>query len=114
VSEWYWYSKAHWHTNKLVDTTKTIERKLQALNGYRCQMILTVDEFLGEARAAGMDETQLAGVDATNYQPLIAAAIRTRDAETGAELGTAYAEAFRYVHLEPPAVLAQVKASATE
>jgi LmbE family N-acetylglucosaminyl deacetylase len=101
VSEWYWYSKAHWQTNRLVDTTGYIERKLRALYAYRSQMVLTIDEFLGEARAASVDETKLAGVDPTQYEPLIEMGIRAIDGQTGAELGTAYAEAFRYERLEP-------------
>lgn len=100
VSEWYWYSKANWQTNKLVDTTGYIERKLQALYAYKSQMVLTIDEFLGEARAAGVGETQLAGIDPTQYEPLIEMGVRAADAKTGAKLGSAYAEAFRYERLE--------------
>jgi len=108
VSEWYWYSKANWQTNKLVDTTDTIERKLQALYAYSSQMVLTVDEFLGEARAAGVDEARLAGIDPTQFEPLIEVGVRAADARTGAKLGCAYAEAFRYVCLEPPEILAEI------
>jgi LmbE family N-acetylglucosaminyl deacetylase len=104
VSEWYWYSKVHWQTNKLVDTTDYIERKLQALYAYKSQMVLTADEFLEEARAAGVDETQLAGIDATQYEPLIEMGIRARDGKTGTELDVTYAEAFRHERLEPPSV----------
>ena len=106
VREWYWYSKANWQTNKLVDTTDYIERKLQALYAYRSQMVLTVDEFLGEARAAGVDEARLAGIDPTQYEPLIEMGVRASDARFGAEMGCAYAEAFRYARLEPhPALM---------
>lgn len=106
VSEWYWYSKAHWETNWLVDTTDFIEHKLQALYAYESQMVLTIDEYLAEARAAGVDEAQLAGIDpTTQYGDLISAAIRAHDAEFGAKLGTKYAEAFRYVGPEVPAIL---------
>ena len=107
VSEWYWYSKANWRTNKLVDITDTIERKLQALYAYSSQMVLTVDESLGEARAAGVDEARAAGIDPTQFEPLIEMGVRAADAKTGAELGCAYAEAFRYVRLEPPEILVE-------
>lgn len=109
VSEWYWYSKAHWETNKRVDTSDYIENKLQALYAYRSQMVLTVDEFLLEARAAGLDEARLAAIDPTDYRPLIEAGIRAIDAKVGAEIGVAYAEAFRYVGPEVPSVLAQME-----
>jgi LmbE family N-acetylglucosaminyl deacetylase len=105
VSEWYWYSKADWQVDKLVDTTDTIERKLRALYAYKSQMVLTVDEFLEAARMAGVDETKLAGMDPTQYEPLIEMGVRAIDAKTGAELGTAYAEGFRYVCVEPPSIL---------
>jgi LmbE family N-acetylglucosaminyl deacetylase len=104
VTEWYWYSKAHWETNKLVDTSDYIERKVQALCAHRSQMVLTVDEFLGEAMAAGIDKSMLSGVDPLEYEPLIEMGIRAVDAQTGSKLGTAYAEAFRYQRVEPPPI----------
>jgi LmbE family N-acetylglucosaminyl deacetylase len=104
VSEWYWYSKSHWETNKRVDISATIERKIQALYAYNCQMVLTVDDLLGEARTLGVDEARLAGIDATRFEPLIDLGVRANDAKLGAELGCDYAEAFRYQTLELPEV----------
>jgi LmbE family N-acetylglucosaminyl deacetylase len=104
VTEWYWYSKAHWETNKRVDITDTIERKLSALYAYDCQMVLTLDDLLISARALGVDEADLAFINPTQYRDLISLGVRARDAEIGAELGTQYAEAFRYVKTELPAV----------
>lgn len=104
VTEWYWYSKAHWETNKRVDITGTIERKIKALYAYKCQMVLTIDDLLGEARAMGVDESRLAGLDATQFEPLIDLGIRANDAKTGAELGCEYAESFRYQIIELPEI----------
>jgi N,N'-diacetylchitobiose non-reducing end deacetylase len=104
VSEWYWYSKAHWETNKQVDTSATIDRKIQALYAYHCQMALTIDDLLGDARAMGVDESQLAGIDATQFKPLIDMGLRVNDAKTGAELGCEYAESFRYQTIELPEI----------
>ena len=104
VSEWYWYSKAHWETNKRVDTTLTIARKISALYAYRCQMVLTIDDLLGEARAMGVDESLLAGIDAENFEPLIDLGLRLNDARAGAELGCEYAESFRYQTIELPGI----------
>jgi len=104
VSEWYWYSKAHWETNKRVDISATIERKIQALYAYNCQMILTIDDLLGVARALGVDEARLAGIDATRFEALIDLGVRANDAKIGAESGCDYAEAFRYQTLELPEV----------
>ncbi len=105
VNEWYWYSKARWQTNKLVDISGYLEHKLEALFGYQCQMVLTIDEFIGEARAAGIDEARLADINPLNYKPLIASAIRARNARLGEEMSVPYAEAFRYDKLEPPPAL---------
>ncbi len=104
VSEWYWYSKAHWETNKRVDISATIERKIQALYAYNCQMVLTIDDILDEARAMGVDESRLNGIEATQFEPLIDLGVRANDAKTGAEAGCEYAEAFRYQTIELPEI----------
>ncbi len=104
VTEWYWYSKAHWETNRRVDIGTTIERKIKALVAYRCQMVLTIDDLLGEARAMGVDESRLAGMDATRFEPLIDLGVRANDAKIGAELGCEYAESFRYQTIELPEI----------
>lgn len=104
VSEWYWYSKVYWETNKRIDTTLAIARKIRALYAYRCQMVLTIDNLLGEARAMGVDESRLAGIDAENFELLIDLGLRLNDAKTGAELGCEYAEPFRYQTIELPGI----------
>jgi LmbE family N-acetylglucosaminyl deacetylase len=104
VSEWYWYSKAHWETNKRVDISASIERKIQALYAYKCQMVLTIDDLLGEVRAMGIEESRLAGVDANAFEPLIGLGVRANDAKIGSELGCVYAEAFRYQTIELPEI----------
>jgi len=105
VTERYWYSKARWQTNKLVDISDYMDRKLQALYGYQCQMILTIDDFLASARAAGVEEVHLAGLDPLDYKPLIEAAMRSQYGKFGEELGTRYAEAFRYEREEVNALV---------
>lgn len=104
VNEYYWYSKAKWQTNKCVDITSTLDRKLNALYGYHCQMVLTVDEFIGEARVAGVPETKLAHIDPLQFKSWIEKGIRARNAAIGAEAGVPYAEAFRYECAEAPAI----------
>jgi LmbE family N-acetylglucosaminyl deacetylase len=96
VTERYWYSKAGWETNKLMDISDYMDEKLQALYGYQCQMILTIDDFVASARAAGIDNTTLSRIDPLDYEPLIDGLMRSRNGKIGEELGTQYAEAFRY------------------
>jgi LmbE family N-acetylglucosaminyl deacetylase len=104
VTEWYWYSKAHWETNKRVDISATIERKIRALYAYNCQMVLTIDDMLNEARAMGVGEARLTGIDATRFEPLIDLGMRANDAKTSAEAGCDYAESFRYQRIELPEI----------
>jgi LmbE family N-acetylglucosaminyl deacetylase len=102
VTEWYWYSKAHWETNKRVDITTTIESKIKALYAYNCQMVLTIDDLLAEARAMGVEESRLTGIDANHFEPLIDLGVRANDSRLGADMGVEYAEAFRYQTVELP------------
>jgi len=104
VTEWYWYSKSHSETNKHIDTSTTIERKIRALYAYKCQMVLTIDDLLGEARAMGVEESQLAAIDSNHFEPLIDIGLRANDAKIGSEVGCEYAEAFRYQTIELPAI----------
>jgi LmbE family N-acetylglucosaminyl deacetylase len=104
VAEWYWYSKSHWETNKQVDTSATIDRKIQALVAYHSQMVLTIDDLLGDARLMGVDESLLSGIDATQFEPLIDIGLRANDAKAGSVLGCEYAESFRYQTIELPEI----------
>jgi len=67
-------------------------------------MVLTVDEFIGEARVAGVPETKLAHIDPLQFKTWIEKGIRARNAAIGAEAGVPYAEAFRYECAEAPAI----------
>jgi N,N'-diacetylchitobiose non-reducing end deacetylase len=104
VTEWYWYSKSHWETNKQIDISTTIDRKIRALFAYHCQMVLTIDDLLGEARAMGVEESHLADIDSSRFEPLIDIGIRANDAKIGSQVGLDYAEAFRYQTIELPAI----------
>lgn len=105
VSEVYWYSKAGWETNRIVDISAHMDTKLDALYSYHCQMVLTIDEFIMEARAAGVPEEKLTQFDPLQFKPLIDKGMRARNAKIGAEINAAYGEAFRYVSVEVPAAL---------
>jgi LmbE family N-acetylglucosaminyl deacetylase len=102
VREWYWYSKDGWQADKLVDISATMGKKLEALYAYESQMVLTLDEFLDQARAAGVDPAPLAHIDPTDYKPWIEIAMRDINGKLGQKLGVDYAEAFRYERVEVP------------
>lgn len=105
VTEWYWYSKAGWETDTLVDISETMDAKLEALYAYDCQMVLTLDEFLDEARIAGADEENLSTVDPTDFRPWIEMAMGSIHGRLGAEIGVTYAEAFRHECVQLPEFL---------
>lgn len=105
VAERYWYSKARWETNKLVDISDYMDKKLQALYGYQCQMILTIDDLLASARAVGVEEARVSHIEPLDYKPLINVAMRSQYGKFGEELGTQYAEAFRYEREEVSSLL---------
>jgi hypothetical protein len=67
-------------------------------------MVLTIDDLLGEARAMGVEESQLAAIDSNHFEPLIDIGLRANDAKIGSEVGCEYAEAFRYQTIELPAI----------
>jgi hypothetical protein len=79
-----------------------MEAKLRALYAYDCQMVLTLDEFLSEARLLGLAPE---GIDPTVYEPWIEMAMRAVHGELGAQAGVTYAEAFRYECVEVPGFL---------
>lgn len=102
VTQWYWYSKADWQTNRLVDISQTMEAKLRALCAYDCQMVLTLDEYLAEARVAGVGEDKLAAINPLDYRPWVEIGMRAVHGKLGREIGVEYAEAFRYERVQVP------------
>lgn len=102
VSEVYYYSKDNYQPNLYVDITDTMEAKLNALYGYDCQMVLTIDDLLHTARAAGVDESRINLIDPYDYRDLIAMGVKRRAAEVGRTMGVAYAEVFRHEREEVP------------
>jgi LmbE family N-acetylglucosaminyl deacetylase len=99
VSEWYWYSKSGWGTNKWVDITGTMDQKLAALRAYDSQTAFLLDEFLAAARLSNADESELAAMDPTDHGAWIEMTVRAIDSRLGGAEGAAYAEAFRYESL---------------
>jgi LmbE family N-acetylglucosaminyl deacetylase len=99
VSEWYWYSKAGWGTNKRVNITDTMDQKLAALRAYDSQTAFLLDEFLAEARLSNADESELAAVDPANHGEWLEMTVRAICSRLGAAEGAAYVEAFRYESL---------------
>jgi hypothetical protein len=96
VTEAYWFAKHPWNAELYVDISKTIDKKVQALLKHDCQMVLTVDALVAEARVLGADVSALQGLGPDGHRAVIDAGIRRFCAEIGEQAGMAYAEQFRY------------------
>jgi LmbE family N-acetylglucosaminyl deacetylase len=96
VTEAYWFAKHPWNAELYVDISKSIDKKIEALLTHDCQMALTVDALLAEARALGADISALRSLGPDGHRAVIDAGIRRFCAEIGEQAGMAYAEQFRY------------------
>lgn len=99
VTEAYWFAKHPMNADLYVDISSTIDRKIEALLAHDCQMVLTVDALVQEARAVGAELPLLDDLGEAGHRDLIAAGVRRWCEETGAARGLAYAEQFRYEKL---------------
>jgi len=99
VSEAYWFAKSPWQAELFVDISSTIDKKIAALLKHDCQMVLTVDSLVAEAKAAGADIPLLANTEGDGYKQVIEMGIRRYCADTGAVPKMEYAEQFRYEKL---------------
>jgi LmbE family N-acetylglucosaminyl deacetylase len=97
VGERYFFAKSPRDTNKIVDISDQIDRKIAALCEHTCQMELTVTDLQLALKASGLDLPTLADADAKNYRPVIDAQIRGWAGAVGKRAGFAYGEEFRRV-----------------
>ncbi|MCC6696598.1 MAG: PIG-L family deacetylase [Candidatus Hydrogenedentes bacterium] len=99
ATEAYWFAKVPTNADLFVDISSTIDTKLEALLKHDCQMLLTIDGLVQEAKSVGAEIHALANLGPDGHRALIDAAIRSFCAETGEEAGMPYAEQFRYQKL---------------
>ena len=96
VCEKYFFAKSPVDVNKVVDISRTIDVKIEALLAHDCQMKLTVDGLKREAEAAGLKLDFVDEIDKGNYQNVIEMGMRAFCADVGRKIGVDYAEQFRY------------------
>ena len=87
--------------NKVVDISKTFERKIAALTEHKSQIKFLVEGISNEARLAGVDLAGLLGAAASNHLMAFTWAMQTQAAGVGQKAGFTYGEAFRYVRFHP-------------
>jgi LmbE family N-acetylglucosaminyl deacetylase len=97
VGERYYFAKSPRETNKIVDISDYIDRKIDALCEHVCQMEMTVAEAQIGLQASGLEVPMLGEADPKNYRPIIDAQIRAWAGAVGHRSGFAYGEEFRRV-----------------
>ena len=99
VTEAYWFAKSPWNAQLFVDISSTIDKKVEALLKHDCQMVLTVDALVHEAKALGVSLPALDNLPEGGHRQVIDTGIRSYCAEIGRQAGLAFAEQFRYQKL---------------
>lgn len=97
VGERYFFAKSPRDTNKIVDISGHIEKKVDALCEHTCQMEMTVMELQMGLAASGLDIPLLANADPRDYRPIITQQIRAWAGAVGQRAGFGYGEEFRRV-----------------
>jgi hypothetical protein len=101
VAEKYFYSDDLTKTNRVVDISGTLDKKLAALAAHTSQMIFLVEDVMRQAKVAGLDVRAMLGDALDDPLATIAWAMRSQAAEAGQRIGVQYGEAFRYVRFHP-------------
>lgn len=101
VVEKYLYSEHAPSTNKVIDITFTMDRKLAAMGEHKSQMAFLVEEVMRQARLAGLDIHSILGDAAGDPVAAMGWALRSQAAEIGGRIGVEYGEAFRYARFHP-------------
>lgn len=99
VTEAYWFSKCPRDAKCFVDIATSIDKKIEALLKHECQMILTLDGLIQEAKVLGADLPILDEAIKNGHEALIGMGIRQYCAAIGEASGFAFAEQFRYEKL---------------
>jgi LmbE family N-acetylglucosaminyl deacetylase len=99
VTEAYWFAKSPLNAECYVDIQSTIDKKISALLKHECQMILTLDGLVQEAKTLGVDLPMLDEALNNGHEALIEMGIRQYCAGIGEARGLAFAEQFRYEKL---------------
>ncbi len=101
VVEKYFYGENLPNPNKIVDISRTMERKIAALGEHRSQVKFLVEDVLRQAQLAGLDLRAWLGEALDDPLQALAWAMQAQAAEIGQRIGVTYGEAYRYVRFHP-------------
>lgn len=95
TGERYFFAKSPRNTNKIVDISDFIDKKIDALCEHPCQMEMTVMEAQMTLAASGLDIPILRDADPKEYRPIIEMQIKAWASAIGRREGFTYGEEFR-------------------
>jgi len=101
VVEKYLFAEGSQDLNKVVDVTRTMEKKIAAMAEHKTQIEFLVEDVLRQAQLAGINIPDVIGDMAGDPASLMAWALQTQAAEIGSRIGVKYGEAFRYIRFHP-------------
>lgn len=101
VVEKYLFAEGSQDFNKVVDVTRTMEKKIAAMAEHNTQIEFLVEDVLRQAQLAGINIREVIGDMAGDPASLMAWALQTQAAEIGSRIGVKYGEAFRYIRFHP-------------
>lgn len=99
VAEYYYFAKYPWNSNKFVDISQTLEKKIEALLMHKSQMELTVMDAAYGFRAAGIDPGTLGITEPLTEEVIknvVSMGVRKMAEEAGKKADLSYAEEFRH------------------
>lgn len=109
IGEKYYYSEDTSIQNKVVDISPYFENKMAALKAHASQVTFLVEDFLRQAKIAGLNPTDIPGLAEDDPFSALTYAMSLQARQTGTLIGVDYAESFRYTRFHPfiEAILAQ-------
>lgn len=101
VPEKYFYAENNTNANRIVDISNVFETKLAALMAHKSQIEFLVEDFIRQAKIAGMDLNAIPGDIFSDPNQAIRIAMSTSAAEAGKKIGIQYGEPYRYSRFHP-------------
>jgi LmbE family N-acetylglucosaminyl deacetylase len=99
--EKYFYANNGLGSNRIVDISDTIDRKIASLLEHKSQVEFLVEGIYRQAIQAGLDISTAAPQGLTDPAVALGWSVRTEAAEIGARGGVAFGEAYRYARYHP-------------
>lgn len=96
VPECYYFAKSAINANTVIDITKYIDKKIEALCAHDSQMKLTIDELKLTLESAKIAPKLTQSLDRNNYRGVIELMVKLYFGEVGKKAGYQFGEEFRY------------------